>query len=353
MPGRAIGAGIEQLGAGVAEAVTAVDQRHKEEAKQGKAAEVFYQAIPEDQRPMDLQAFKNLAAKDKVATMRGMVEGQGYRKGALDILSKLASVNYVQTQEKLMSSQLGEIGRRRGLESERAARLELLNEDLRSRLTLPEGEQGPLPALDSQAAIQMLAKHGLLMDPQTDNLVQSLSRASQRSPSQATLGVPGTITPVEGDPDMRFAWMTDKSGQFIHNPKEPAPPPPGFDVWQDPDGKTRLVRKPTEPRLSRENEEKLQRLARNRERLGRLEDLKAMGASKFIDQSGVPVRASSLNIFTASDLDEEIKSTQQLIRNTELELEALKIGTGAPVKDSAAPSGGMWEGYQKWKDRAK
>ena len=353
MPGRAIGAGIEQLGAGVAEAVTAVDQRHKEEAKQGKAAEVFYQAIPEDQRPMDLQAFKNLAAKDKVATMRGLVEGQGYRKGAEDILSKLASRSYVQTQEKLMKSQLGEIGRQRGLESERAARLDLLNEDLRNRLTLPEGEQGPLPALDSQAAIQMLAKHGLLMDPQTDNLVQSLARASQRSPSQTALGVPGTITPVPGKPGSGFLWMTPQSGKEIEmgTDSKASEPPPGYTTWTDERGRTKLVKPVQDQKLNPANEARLLNLTSDRVKLEKLMNLKAMGATKYVDTGGDPIEASWYNLFNAADLNEGIQKLTQSIADSERRLEALKIDAGSTAKPSQTP--GAWEGYQKWKERGK
>lgn len=349
-PGRYIAQGIASAG----EAIGSFIDHHRQEAKQGKAAEVFYEAIPEAERPMDLQAFKNLAAKDKVSTMRGLVEGQAYRRGAEDLISKLANRNYIQTQQKLMESQLGEIGRRRGKEAEREARLDLLNEDLRSRFSLPEGEQGPLPALDTQTALQMLAKHGLLMDDQTDNLVQSLGRAGQRSQNPLALGVPGTITPVEGDPDMRFAWMTDKSGQFIHNPKEPAPAPDGFVTWQDPNGKTKIMRKPSEPRLSSVNEQKVQSLARNRERLARLQDLKAMGAKRFVYQGSEPVKASSLNWFTANDLTDELAATEQLVRNLELELGASKINTSEPAgAQPKQPAGGMWEGYQRWKGQAK
>lgn len=174
MPGQLIGAGIQQLAAGVSDGMTAADERHKQEAKLGKAAETFFEAIPEKERPMDMQAFKNLAATDKVAKMKGLVEAQAYRKGAEDIVTQLANRKALEANTRAVESSNKTRALQRDMQAEMTAKRDLFNADVQRRLEMPEGQLGPVKPLTPRELFDLSVKHGINEDP-----VRSLADVQQ------------------------------------------------------------------------------------------------------------------------------------------------------------------------------
>ncbi len=347
-PGQLIGQGLQQFAGGIAEGVTAADEAAKSEAKLARAAETFFTEIPDEGKPMDPVAFKNLSAKHKIATMQGLIQAQAYKKGQQDALGALANLQYMRAQTELLQTSKADRDRSRDQSAKADARKDLLNSELRSRMSLPDGQQGPIPELGNPEIMQLLAKHGLLTDPNTDNLLSSLARLNAKQ--SQSMGVPGTMTDVPGRPGMKFGWMSGSSGQFIEDTQTQASskPPPGYTIWKDQKGEERLVKLPTEPKLSSMQELKAQSLARNQDKLQKLKDMKASGAKRVSYPNGEPAPSSGINLFAAS-IDDEIQATERLIANAQLELNAVQPQRPPETNSSTPAAGKAFEDFMRWK----
>lgn len=71
---------IAGAGASLGNALAKVAEEHKRNATQAKAVETFLSTLPPDKLPMDLQAFKNLSAKEKIGVGMGLLQGQEYQQ---------------------------------------------------------------------------------------------------------------------------------------------------------------------------------------------------------------------------------------------------------------------------------
>ncbi len=78
--GRDLGQYIAGTGAQVGHDLGDVLEYHNNLGKQAKAFESLLSTLPEDERPMPIEQFRNLSAKDKVSSGKGFIEAQGYRR---------------------------------------------------------------------------------------------------------------------------------------------------------------------------------------------------------------------------------------------------------------------------------
>mgnify|MGYP000952759822 FL=1 len=148
---------------------------------------------------MDLQAFKNLAATDKVAKMKGLVEAQAYRKGAADIIAQLANNRALEAQTRAVEGANKTRAFQRDQQVELAAKRDLFNADVQRRLEMPDGQLGPVKPLSPRELFELSVKHGINEDP-----VRSLAEVQQAEQS----GV--DITPRE---------LSFGGNSFVFSPK--------------------------------------------------------------------------------------------------------------------------------------
>lgn len=76
----ALAAAIGGAGKSIGAALARMGEEHKRNATQAKAVETFLSTLPEEKLPMDMQAFKNLSAKEKIGIGMGLLQGQQYQQ---------------------------------------------------------------------------------------------------------------------------------------------------------------------------------------------------------------------------------------------------------------------------------
>lgn len=244
----ALAAAIGGAGKSLGAALARMGEEHKRNATQAKAVETFLSTLPEDKMPMDMQAFKNLSAKEKIGIGMGLLQGQQFKQE--------------QQRTELLGSQLRDVNERisaRAAEATNMARgpkfLSALSRYRQPTLeTMPPGVEGPAnlqPGMDFSGAAGRAADETGFQLPTAalsrllgemgddagntgadsfieDNITGSrfLASGKTRLPSGVN---PDRITTVSvTDPntgDLIDLPINPRSGTPLLKPKQPANPP--------------------------------------------------------------------------------------------------------------------------------
>jgi hypothetical protein len=332
----------------LADAISQVAEEHKREAAAGKAADIFFKSLPEDQRTMDPTAFANLSARDKAAHVTGMIQGQAYRKGQQDLLAQIAATKATEestaektdtapVRKRLMTAEADSMEAANRRSADLLQRIGGLNKQLQDRFR-PD-LVGPAAPLDSQEAVGLLARNGLLMDPQTDNLLSAIAKGQPKP----TYGVPGTVTPL-GNTDHVFAWLSPNSGTALPKPGtqgQPTPAPEGYALVRDEEGRAHYLKLPE----SKTPPDPL--IPRYQNVLQNLQSLRAQGKKyATVSSDFVVSEPSFLAAMRGTPIDELIQKYQN-------SLDSLMRSSRPPAAAGAGSSDASFEDFQRWKQGVK
>lgn len=331
-------AGIESGTNAIAQAMERRTEEAKKEAEAGKAAETFIKILG-DKSPIPHDEFKNLSARDKASVVAGMMQEQGYQRGLREAQSSALNQKYVGAQLDVMQQRAAQ-------EKATLERANAFNEALKSRLTMPEGQQGPVAPVSGQELLQIMSKTGMLMNAESDNVLNAVTKMQGQGTSRA-----GTVQPMEGG---NFIWQSDTGGTFFPNKPTNAgvaqEPPPGYSTWDDGTGKLKLVKLPA-PNLSTEEKFLLGRLPQDEAMLSSLLEQQARGVKKVDIGEDMSVKPST-SWFGGNAVGDMIASVKARINKAHAIRDALGVQSRqAPTPAAQEPSKGKgsFDDFLKWK----
>lgn len=215
--------GLSSLGNQLAEAIA----EHRQTKDLAKAATVFFNHQPDEEKAMPSEAFDNLSSRDKIAHVKGLVQAQGYKQGQVDLMARLAGVDATKantealkqiTPERLaaMQAQTEAVKAANVEKADMVKRIAGFNTAMKERMG-PGEYQAPAP-MQPDELFSMIASHGLAMDPQSDNTLMALGRVHQMNDATAARGADATPQAIEvgGNPFV----FNRKTGMMLPNPKQ-------------------------------------------------------------------------------------------------------------------------------------
>lgn len=217
----ALGLGIAGAGRSLGRALEKIGEEHKRNATQAKAVETFLSTLPEDQLPMDLQAFKNLSAKEKIGVGMGLLQGQQFRNSQQEgqvNLARLAEINQrMQTQQAETANAAKSPAFLSALSRYRQPTLE----------AMPAGVEGPpnqVPGLDALSAAGRASEEtGFQVPPTALARILDEIGQSEGGNSLFTGADLGKLRPTEL-PGVHFMPTSRGGGQVVTDPTQPQRP---------------------------------------------------------------------------------------------------------------------------------
>lgn len=329
-PGRLMGEGIADFAKSIATAFEEKQNEAKAEQLQGKAADNLFKALSlkrvEGVDLPDPTVFANLSSRDKAAWASGVAGAMNVREQAQRMESEAARRSH---EAQRMSFEV-EREKRRALDQ---AMSDKFDEHLAGMVTLPQGQVGPLAPVTAQDIVRAAAQTGQLGSERLPQLINAVSGLNGDGDSRV-----GT---VEVLPDgTRRMWNTRNSVSFLPPAKSDVQvsvgaAPPGYTVWTDSEGKTRLV-KLEEPKASMFDEIRNASLAQSRVKLAQLMELKRGGAKYYRSDNGGLVASGW---WGGVNIDNDIAGLQNAIASAEMEA---KVRKGAP--STLMEEFRVWEG---------
>lgn len=243
--GAQIGNGMASMANRITQALERKKEEHKQEGAEAKLYENLFKMRPE-LAPVQLEEFKNLSAKDKVAMGRGVSKKLLLDEQQSAVDARKASSNYMAKQGQVLDRSMVDADRRIQEAQDLQLRQGKFNQALANRL---DEQYGPVPPLRSGELLKLMADNNVAGTAGSDSLLEQVIRGQPKpKTSVETVDVGGRkfgvfppgamVVPVSEEDHIEGIPVTGEDGNVMGH------------VIRDPKGGLKLMKPPKDDELT-------------------------------------------------------------------------------------------------------